>query len=63
MLPALFLALLLSILNRSQIPVIGAAAVATVGVGFFWGSTAGIMAGMVAGALSGVLQRGEAHAG
>ncbi|MBL9055147.1 MAG: AzlC family ABC transporter permease [Rhodobacteraceae bacterium] len=54
LLPALFLALLLSILTRVQLPVIAVAAAATVAVTLLWSGTAGIMAGMVAGALAGV---------
>lgn len=59
MLPALFLALLLSIISRAQVPVIGVAAVATVGVTLAWSGTAGILAGMVAGAVAGVLKVGR----
>lgn len=55
MLPALFLALLLSILARAQVPVIAVAAAATVAVTLMWSATAGILAGMVAGAVTGVL--------
>lgn len=58
MLPALFLALLLSILARTQLPVIAVAALATVGVTLLWSGTAGILAGMIAGALAGVLGLG-----
>lgn len=58
MLPALFLALLLSILNRAQVPVIAVAGVATVAVTLAWSGTAGILAGMVAGALAGVMGLG-----
>lgn len=54
MLPALFLALLFSILRRAALPVIAVAALATVGATLWFGATAGILAGMVAGALSGV---------
>ena len=63
MLPALFLALLLSILSRAQLPVIAVAAGATVLVTLFWSATAGILAGMIAGALAGVLGLGGRHAG
>jgi 4-azaleucine resistance transporter AzlC len=63
MLPALFLALLLSILSRAQIPVIAVAAVATVVVTLLWSSTAGILAGMVAGAVAGVMGLGGHDAG
>lgn len=54
MLPALFLALLLSILSRAQWPAIVVAAAATVGVTLAWSGTAGILAGMIAGALTGL---------
>lgn len=57
MLPALFLALLLSILTRAQLPVIAVAGAVTVAVTLAATPTAGILAGMVAGALSGVLGR------
>ncbi len=57
MLPALFLALLLSILSRVQLPVIAVAAVATVAVTLLWSGTAGILAGMVAGAVAGLLRK------
>lgn len=63
MLPALFLALLLSILSRAQVPVIAVAAGATVAVTLIWSGTAGILAGMVAGALAGVLGLGGRDAG
>lgn len=59
MLPALFLALLLSILSRPQLPVIAVAAVATIGVTLAWSGTAGILAGMMAGAAAGVLGLGR----
>jgi 4-azaleucine resistance transporter AzlC len=58
MLPALFLALLLSILSRAQLPAIAVAVLATVGVTLLWSGTAGILAGMVAGAVAGVLRFG-----
>ena len=57
MLTALFLALLLSILTRSQVPVIVVAAVATVVGTLALSSTAGILGGMVAGAVVGVLRK------
>ena len=61
MLPALFLALLLSILSRAQLPVIAVAMAATVAVTLAWSGTAGILAGMIAGAVSGLLvRRGDA---
>ena len=62
MLPALFLALLLSILSRAQVPVIAVAVGATLAVTFLWSGTAGILAGMVAGAVAGVLGLGGRHA-
>jgi 4-azaleucine resistance transporter AzlC len=55
MLPALFLALLLSILSRAQIPVIVIAGIATVVVSLAVSGTAGILAGMVAGAVAGLV--------
>jgi 4-azaleucine resistance transporter AzlC len=58
MLPALFLALLLSLLTRAQVPVIMVAAAVTVAVTFAWSGTAGLLAGMLAGALTGVLGLG-----
>jgi 4-azaleucine resistance transporter AzlC len=61
MLPSLFLALLLSILSRAQLPVIGVAAVTTVLVTLLGSGTVGILAGMLAGAVSGLMRRG-AHA-
>lgn len=60
MLPALFLALLLSMLNRAQLPVIAVAGAVTVAVTLGVSGTAGILAGMVAGALFGTLRRGQA---
>jgi 4-azaleucine resistance transporter AzlC len=57
MLPALFLALLLSILSRAQVPVIAVAGVATVAVTLAVSGTAGILAGMLAGALAGLVRR------
>jgi 4-azaleucine resistance transporter AzlC len=58
MLPALFLALLLSILSRRQVPVVVVAGLATVLGTFVWSATGGILAGMIAGAVSGLLRRG-----
>lgn len=63
MLPALFLALLLSILSRAQVPVIAVAAVATVLVSLLVSGTAGILAGMIAGAAAGLLGLGGRDAG
>jgi 4-azaleucine resistance transporter AzlC len=57
MLPALFLALLLSILTRAALPVIAVAGVVTVAVTLGVSPTAGILAGMVAGAAAGVIRR------
>ena len=57
MLPALFLALLLSILSARQVPAILIAAAATV-VGTWYGSsTLGLFAGMIGGAVVGVFGR------
>lgn len=58
MLTALFLALLLSILSRAQVPVIVVAGAVTVVLTLAISSTAGILGGMVAGALAGVLGLG-----
>ena len=55
MLPALFLALLLSILTRTQVPVVAIAAAVTVAGTFWMSPTSGILGGMVAGALAGVV--------
>ncbi|MEY4695807.1 MAG: hypothetical protein RIT14_235 [Pseudomonadota bacterium] len=55
MLPALFLALLLSILTRPQVPVIAVAGLATVAGSLLISATAGILGGMVAGALWGII--------
>ncbi|WP_309665021.1 AzlC family ABC transporter permease [Tabrizicola sp.] len=57
MLPALFLALLLSILTRRQLPVIAVAGAVTVAVTLAVSGTAGILAGMIAGAIAGVARR------
>ena len=59
LLPALFLALLLSILTRPQVPVILVAGLACVAGTLAVSSTTGILGGMVAGALAGLL-RGRA---
>lgn len=61
MLPALFLALLLSILSRAQVPVILVAGAATMAVTWAMSGTAGLFAGMIAGAVAGVL-KGARHA-
>lgn len=55
MLPALFLALLLSILSRAQIPVIVMAGLATLAGTWWISGTAGVFAGMIVGALAGLL--------
>ena len=57
MLPALFLALLLSILTRPQVPVIAVAAAATVLATLVGSATAGLLAGMIAGAVTWLLRR------
>ena len=57
MLPALFLALLLSILNRRQVPVIVVAGAVTVIGTLALSATSGILLGMLAGAVAGVLRR------
>jgi 4-azaleucine resistance transporter AzlC len=57
MLPALFLALLLSIMSRRQLPVILVAALATVAGTHALGATGGILLGMFAGALAGLVRR------
>lgn len=57
MLPALFLALLLSIMSRAQVPVIAVAAAVTVLVTLIGSGTLGILAGMLAGAVTGMLRR------
>lgn len=62
MLPALFLALLLSILVRSQLPIIGIAAVVCAGLTLMGSGTAGLLGGMVAGAVAGVLRPRGRHA-
>jgi 4-azaleucine resistance transporter AzlC len=57
MLPALFLALLLSILTRRQLPVIAVAGLATVAGTLATSATSGILLGMLAGALAGLVRR------
>jgi 4-azaleucine resistance transporter AzlC len=57
MLPALFLALLLSILNRRQLPVIAVAGAVTVIATLTISATSGILLGMLAGAVAGVLRK------
>lgn len=57
MLPALFLALLLSILSRRQVPVILVAGAATVAGTLALGATSGILLGMFAGACAGMVRR------
>lgn len=58
MLPALFLALLLSILSRAQLPVIAVAGAVTVAVSLAGSATSGILLGMIAGAVAGAIRRG-----
>lgn len=53
MLPALFLSLLLAILNRRQVPVVATAGVVCAGIALAGNTTSGILAGMIAGALAG----------
>ena len=57
MLPALFLALLLSILSRRQLPVIAVAGAVTIAGTWWISATSGILLGMLAGAVTGVLRR------
>lgn len=59
MLPALFLALLMSMMNRRQIPLILAAGLVTALVSALWTTTLGLFAGMGAGALVGLFGRGH----
>lgn len=60
MLPALFLSLLLAILNRKQVPVVATAGVVCTVVALAVNGTSGILAGMVAGALAGIARVGQA---
>ncbi|MFN3993050.1 MAG: AzlC family ABC transporter permease [Tabrizicola flagellatus] len=57
MLPALFLALLLSILSRRQLPIIAVAGLVTVAATLGISATSGILMGMLAGALAGLVRR------
>lgn len=57
MLPALFLALLLSILSRPQLPVIAIAGLATMAATLAVSATSGILLGMLAGAVTGLVRR------
>jgi predicted branched-subunit amino acid permease len=57
MLPALFLALLLSILGRRQLPVIAVAGAVTVIGTLAISATSGILLGMLAGAVAGLFNR------
>ncbi len=59
MLPALFLALLMSLLTAQHLPVITVAALVTVAVTLIWSGTAGLLAGMVAGAVAGMWAPGR----
>ncbi|MFD2175036.1 AzlC family ABC transporter permease [Rhodobacter lacus] len=60
MLPALFLALLLSILERRQIPTVAAAALATAAGTLLASPTLGILAGILFGATLGTLRKATA---
>ncbi|MCU0827935.1 MAG: AzlC family ABC transporter permease [Tabrizicola sp.] len=57
MLPALFLALLLSVLTRRQLPVLAVAGLVTVTGTFAISATSGILLGMLAGAVTGLVRR------
>ena len=57
MLPALFLALLLSILSRAQLPVMTVAAAVTVALTLAGQPTLALLAGMAAGAVTGAARR------
>lgn len=57
LLPALFIALLLSVLSRAAVPAIVVAMAATVAGTLWWSGTAGILCGMLLGALTGVVKR------
>ena len=57
MLPALFLALLLSILSRRQLPVIAVAGLVTVVGTQMVSPTSGILMGMLSGAVTGLVRR------
>jgi 4-azaleucine resistance transporter AzlC len=57
MLPALFLALLLSILSRRQVPVIAVAGAVTIAATLAISATSGILLGMLAGALTGIVRK------
>lgn len=57
MLPALFLALLLSILSGRQVPVIAVAGLVTVTATLTISPTSGILLGMLAGAVAGLVRR------
>ena len=57
MLPALFLALLLSLITRRHLPVVAVAAVATVAGTLAISVASGILLGMLAGAVTGLVRR------
>lgn len=57
MLPALLLALVLSIMSRRQIPVIAVAGCVTVVGTLLAGAATGILTGMLAGAVTGIVRR------
>ena len=54
---ALFLALLLSILSRAQLPVIVVAGLVTIAATLAVSATSGILLGMLAGAVTGLVRR------
>lgn len=60
MLPALFLALLLSILERRQLPPVAVAVLGTALGSLYLSPTLGILAGMALGALAGTVKPGKA---
>lgn len=62
-LPALFLALLLAILDRRQVPVVSVAGLVCAAVMLAGSVTNGILAGMVAGALLGTFRRAPSPRG
>lgn len=62
MLPALFLSLLLAILNHRQVPVVATAGVVCAAVTLAADGTSGILAGMIAGGLAGIAGAGQAPA-
>lgn len=63
MLPALFLSLLLSILNGRQLPVVATAGAVCTAVAYVANVTTGILVGMATGALVGALRNNPATSG